>query len=199
MISIKVDTAMLTRRLDALAKNEMPFAFAMAINDVLGAISKSEPAALEKELDRPTRFTKSPLYIRRASKRRLSGSAGFKDIQARYLELQATGGTRRKSSKSIAVPVAAKLNKFGNIPRGSLARQIARGTAFKGEVEGVAGIWKKPGEGRSGGIRLLAVLKSATQYKPRLKFQARAAAAAGSQIAPALRSRLAQGLKTRKA
>jgi hypothetical protein len=214
MLQMSVDTRAIERRLNSVAKSQLPFAVALGINDVAGQIAQLEQSALERDLDRPAPFTKRGLTIQRASKRRLIGVVGFKPIQAEYLALQATGGKRRAKRKAVVVPVNQRLNKFGNMPKGAISRALARPDTFSGTVGGVAGIWQRPkraarrtkaggaGAGAVGtagarkGLKLLAVYKGSVDYKPRLKFVPRAHAIAKREIAPAIAKRLALAVKT---
>lgn len=184
----------------------MPFAVALGINDVAGQIREAEQSSLSRDLDRPAPFTKRGMFVARASKRKLTGVVGFKRIQAEYLALQATGGTRRAKRRAVVVPVGARLNKYGNMPRGSLKRALAKPGTFSGTVKGVAGIWQKPkasarrgggsGRGARKGIKLLAVYKSSVRYSPRLKFVPRARVLATKEIAPAIAKHLARAVRT---
>lgn len=214
MLQMSVDTRAIERRLSSVAKSQLPFAVALGINDVAGQIAEAEQSALERDLDRPAPFTKRGLTVARASKRKLVGVVGFKRIQADYLALQATGGTRRAKRRAVVVPVNQRRNKYGNMPKGALKRALAKPDVFSGTVRGVAGVWQRPKRGarrtklggaQSGrvgtvgaqkGLKLLAAYKSAVDYSPRLKFVRRAHVKAGQQIAPAIARRLAQAVRS---
>lgn len=195
MLHMSVDTRALERRLSGLASKQVPFAAALAINEVAGEIREAEPQGLSRDLDRPTPFTKKGMFVARATKRRLVGVVGFKRIQAEYLEAQATGGTRRPKRRAIVVPVGVRLNKYGNMPRKSLVRALAKPGTFSGKVNGVAGIYQKK-RTKKGGVKLLAVYKSSVRYKPRLKFQPRARDLASRRIAPAITKHLRRAVQT---
>jgi hypothetical protein len=195
MLTMSVDTRAIERRLNSLAAKQVPFAAAQAINDVAGLIRDAEPRGLERDLDRPAPFTKRGLFISRASKRKLTAVVGFKRIQAKYLELQVEGGTRRAKRRAVVVPVNQRLNKYGNMPRGSLKRALAKPNTFSGKVNGVAGIYQKK-RGKGKGVKLLAVYKDVVRYKARLKFQPRALVLARKAIVPAITTRLRAAVKT---
>jgi hypothetical protein len=173
---------------------------------VAGQIRDAEQSGLERDLDRPAPFTKRGMFVARASKRRPVGVVGFKKVQSHYLALQASGGTRRAKRKAVVVPVGARLNKYGNMPRGALKRQLAKPNVFSGKVKGVAGVWQRPDRGRrrdgtrgtkrAKGLKLLAVYKSAVKYSPRLKFETRAKVLASREIGPAIAKHLAYAVKT---
>jgi hypothetical protein len=214
MLEMSIDTRAIERRLNSLATSQLPFAVALGINDVAGQIQEAEQTSLARDLDRPAPFTKRGLFVSRASKRRLVGVVGFKAAQASYLETQATGGRRRAKGKAIVVPVGQRLNKYGNMPRGSLKRALAKPDVFSGTIKGVAGIWQRPKRGarrtKSGGaqsgrvatvgkrkgLKLLAIYKDSVKYSPRLKFVPRAQVKATAEIGPAIARHLARAVKT---
>lgn len=206
MLHMSVDTRALERRLSGLASKQVPFAASLAINEVAGEISEAEPLGLARDLDRPTPFTKKGMFVSRATKRKLTGVVGFKRIQSEYLGAQASGGTRKAKRRAVVVPVGLRLNKYGNMPRKSLAKALAKPGTFSGTIKGTAGIWQRPktgvqrrgGVGRKGktGLKLLAIYKDAVRYKPRLKFERRARVLAGKQIGPAIAKHLRRAVQT---
>ena len=206
MLQMSVDTRAIERRLNAVAKSQLPFAVALGINEVAGQISETERVGLDRDLDRPTAFTKRGLTVARASKRRLVGVVGFKPIQAAYLKRQATGGTRRAKGRAVVVPVGQRLNKYGNMPRGAIKRQLAKPDTFSGTVKGVAGVWQRPKRAGGGGARrsragkkglkLLAAYEASVKYSPRMRFVRRATAQADRAIGPAIARNLHRAIKT---
>jgi hypothetical protein len=214
MLQMSVDTRAIERRLNDIAKSQLPFAVSLGINDVAGQIVAAEQSSLARDLDRPTPFTKRGLVVSRASKRKLVGVVGFKHIQASYLAIQAAGGTRRAKRKAIVVPVNTRLNKYGNMPRGALKRALARPDVFAGTVKGVSGVWQRPkrgrrrtkmggrGSGRVGtvgdrkGLELLAIFKDSVKVMPALRFVPRARVKASKEIGPAIAKYLAIAIKT---
>ena len=208
MINIQIDTRTVERSLNDLGRKQLPFATSLAINDVLTDVKVAEPAAIEKEIDRPTPFTKRGVFVKRATKRALSGIVGYKDIQAAYLSRLATGGKRSAKGRAIVVPVGQRVNKYGNMPRGALKRALAKPNVFSGKVNGVAGIWQSPKRRAGGGgsarrtpvkgsgVKLLAIYRAAVSYSPRVKFQTRGRALIAKGISPALAKRVAQAIKT---
>jgi hypothetical protein len=214
MISIDLDTRAVERAFDNVASKQLPFALALGINDTLGEVKDAAPGWLDRDLDRPTPFTRRGLFVSRASKRKLYGVVGLKDRQADYLEAQASGGRRKAKRRAVVVPVGIRLNKYGNMPRSKIKKTIARPDVFSGTVNGVAGIWQRPKRGarrtkangaRSGrvatvgkqkGLKLLAIYKSSVKYKPRLKFAPRGAELAQRKIALNVSRRFKLAVKT---
>ena len=134
----------------------MPFAAALGINDALTLVRAKSPSVLERDLDRPTPFTKRGIFVQRASKGKLFGVVGFKDVQAGYLKLQVEGGERTPKGRALIVPVGQRLNKYGNIPRGAVARSVANSNVFAGKIKGRAGIYRR---NRSGRVKLLVAFE----------------------------------------
>ncbi len=203
MITMSVDTRGIARGLDRLAVSQLPFAVALGINDTARAVKENEERALDRDLDRPTPFTRRGLAVARASKRRLSGAVGFKRIQSQYLGWQAKGGTRRAKRRAVVVPVGQRRNKYGNMPRGALKRVLAKPNVFSGKVGGTAGIWQRPKPGGGAGsargkkgLRLLALYRDSVDYRPRLGFERRAYVTARREIAPAIARNLRRAIKT---
>lgn len=205
MLQMSVDTRAIERGLNGLARSQLPFAIALGINEVAAQVVEAEKIGLARDFDRPAPVTTRGLYISRASKRRLVGVVGFKRVQAGYLERQATGGTRRAKRRAVVVPVNARLNKYGNMAKGSIKRSLAKPEVFSGKVNGVAGVWQRPKGGRSGGagsrgkrkgLKLLAIYAASVKYDARLKFQPRAYVTARKGIGPAIARNLARAVKT---
>ena len=213
MLSMSVDTRAIERRLNKIATSQLPFAVALGINDVAGQIRDAEQSGLERDLDRPAPFTKRGLAVSRATKRKPVGVVGFKQVQAEYLALQATGGTRRAKGRAVVVPFNQRLNKYGNMPKGALKRALAKPDVFSGTVKGIAGVWQRPKRGKRRtkhgaqmgrtatvgarkGLKLLAAYEKSVKYSPRLKFVPRAHKLASREIGPAIARHLGQAVKT---
>ncbi len=166
-LSFATNVEAFRRELTDLGAREVPFAAARALTDTARDVEKNTAKRLPKVFDRPTPFTLRGLFVKPATKARLVATVGFKDRQAGYLELQETGGTRRPKGRALVVPAAARLNRYGNLPRGAVRRALARPDTFSGTVRGVGGIWQRIGRG---GVRLLVAYEDRASYAPRLGF-----------------------------
>lgn len=199
MISFETDVRALERALTDFERNQLPFAVAMALNDTAEDVELVYKATLRRDLDRPTPFTMRGVYRTRAFKRRLWNEVGLKDIQSGYLKWQVKGGTRGAKRRAIPVPVNQKLNRYGNMPRGSVKRALARKDTFSGKVKGRAGIWKRPSKSarrRGQGPRLLVAYEGRASYAPRLKFRSYAERKARAVFPMYLRARFAAALRS---
>jgi len=192
------------RFLSDLALRQLPFASAMALNDTAEDVAEAEVENIEKSFDRPTPFTKKALYRVRASKRKLRAEVGVKRVQAGYLDIHARGGTRKPKARAILVPNKARLNKYGNMPRGAVKRMMARPGAFVASRSDPKtrhldpGIYIRKGRGRRQKIEQLVAFRGRAQYRPRFDFQGPADLRANQVIANHLSRRLQDALRTAK-
>lgn len=175
MLSINDNIAEIERSLSDFARDQLPFAIALTLNDTAQDAKADEERALDRELDRPTPFTKRGIYVRRASKRRLESEVGVKRVQAEYLGLQAKGGVRRPKGKALVLPVGQRRNAYGNMPKGAVRRAAGRADTFAtkpGRKKGKhlrAGIYQRVGRGKKN-LKLLVAFEDRATYKPKLPF-----------------------------
>lgn len=99
---------------------QVRYAAAVALTRTARKVAAAMPALLERDLDRPTPFTKRGLFVLAAKKDSLAATVGFKDRQASYLKYQIAGGTRQPTARGIKLPGNIELNSFGNIPKGMI-------------------------------------------------------------------------------
>ena len=163
-MSLESNIRAVERDLSDAARRQVPFATSLALNEMAEAVRDHETARLEKVLDRPTPFTRKPYAMRRSTKRRLEA------IQARYLEAQEEGGTRTPKRRALVVPAAIRKNKYGNIARGAVKRNLAKPAVFSGTPRGGG---KGPGVYQRKGKRLVKLVSYAkrARYSPRLGFK----------------------------
>ena len=203
MIEIKADFERAERMLTDLGRRQLPFAAALALNDTAAEVKDEEERGLEGVFDSPTPFTKRGVYVQRASKSRLQAEVGMKSIQAGYLELQVTGGMRRPAGGALVIPVGQRVNKYGNLPRGTVAKlarkpgHFVAGKSRRGTKHLPAGIYKR-GRGRSKGLKLLVAFEKGARYQPRFRFQEPAIEIARRSFEGHLVARLKQAIRTAK-
>lgn len=180
-------------------QKQVRFAAVVAITRTANDVKQAVPAALSRDLDRPTRFTLDGTFVTRADRDRLEAVVGFKDRQAKYMQLQIAGGLRQPGSRGIKLPSAIQLNEFGNIPRGvigkllavarkegALTKRVARRVRISRSVELFfgdpkdqggrkfpRGIYKDVdlGGGRRQLIPLIVFPQRPAKYRPRFNFQ----------------------------
>lgn len=120
-IKVDVDDAKVKAAM-ATSLKQVKFAVASALTKTAVEVKKAIPGALDQAFDRPTPFTKNGTYTKRATRDELVSEVGFKDIQSKYLALQADGGIYDPHEAGIRLPGNIQLNAFGNIPRGLIAK-----------------------------------------------------------------------------
>jgi len=177
-----------------LQKQQLPFATALALTDT--ARYDVKPAIerrIEIAFDRPTPFTKRGVAYKPAYKNRPVASVFVKDVQAGYLELQETGGVRRPKGRALLVPAKQRVNQYGNLPRGSVQRLLARKDTFSGRVNGQGGIWQRT---RKGGLRLLVSYEDQADYRPTFRFYETAIDAAVLNFPRRFEAAMARALST---
>lgn len=151
MITIDVRGLDGARRYIDTAGKQARFAAAVALTRTAQTVKAALPAVMERELDRPTQFTKRGIYVRPARKDYLVAEVGFMPVQAKYLALQIEGGTRTPGPRGIKLPGNITLDTFGNIPRGTIdklkaaARSGVLSTTIRRRL-GVGGRRKGQGE-----------------------------------------------------
>lgn len=164
-----------TASLDDVAKRQLPFAIALALTDtarydVKPAIERRMIAAFDK----PTPFTQRGVAHFPAHKATLAARVFIKDVQAKYLALEETGGVRKPERRALVVPAGQSTNAYGNLPRNTLKKLLARPDTFSGRINGTAGIWQRTRKG----VKLLIAWRDSTSYQPRFAFRETAQAAA---------------------
>ena len=194
-ISVKDDIQSLSRWARFMVSDQLPFATALALTQTARDAADAVTAALPRHLDKPTPFTLRAFRVRRADKRSLTASVFAMDAQAQYLYWQVEGGVRQPNRVAQKLPTAIKVNDFGNIPRGEIARLIKlaqagkRLTKARGAKLGISSeldlFYGDPGNGMLVGIykrvvagsqhRLIPLVvfpRQGAHYKPQLPMRA---------------------------
>ena len=185
------------RGLDDVARNQVPFAMSRAINDTLADIVKNMGKRMQRVIDRPTPFTLKAFGMKRAGKRTLAGSVFAKDAQAKYLQWLETGGTRTPKGVGMPVPgLAARVNKYGNLPRGRVGTVLSSGKGFSGSPHAgdPSGVYQRVGKR----LRLVAVWVGSATYKPVLGFADTARKTSAARIAGHIAKRLKAAIASAK-
>jgi hypothetical protein len=148
-ISVKVDSRALDRKLDNLVRKQLPFARAQAVNAVAERVRKAEQDNLRTTFNQPSPFTVNAVGLRKATKANPVATVYVKPIAAKYLMPYETGGVHRINSRALLNPKAVKLNRYGQLPKGTIARLKATPDVFIGAVRTkgggtVNGIWQRP-------------------------------------------------------
>lgn len=87
------------RDLSDVARRQVPFATAVALNDLAADLVELNRRRMTREFDRPTRWTLNAFHFTRATKAKPVATIKRKDAQSgrHYLETQADGGSRKQT------------------------------------------------------------------------------------------------------
>lgn len=150
------------------------FALSLGMNTTIRKGRDAAVAALDRQIDKPTPFTRQGFFLVPARKDTLSATVGIKDKQAEYLVYQVQGGSRSPKNVALRLPAAVQLNEYGNLPAGVIKQLIARAQAGKRATKGQAkrfGVSREldlfygdPGDGRPAGIYKRVVI-SGTKHQ----------------------------------
>lgn len=132
-------TSELEKELNWLEKEQLPFVLQGTMNKLAFGMQEQTKKAMDKYYDGgATRWSKSGIGVRKATKRNLY-AAVFTRADREYLAHTIFGGVVRPfdGMSSLVKPAAQKLNKYGNIPRRTLARKANNeGKYFIGRPKG---------------------------------------------------------------
>lgn len=173
-LSVKSDIKKTVRKLNRIQRKQVPFAVAKALTVTTRRVQRAEVKQLKKDLDRPTPFTQRAFKVIRAEKRDfLRGKAKailrIKPIQDAYLKTQIFGGFKLPKRRAHVIGREARANRYGNLPRGTVKRLLARPDVFSGTVGRTRGIWQRTGRGKRD-LKLLVQYVDRTSYRPRFRF-----------------------------
>ena len=131
-VQVTADFSKLIAKLDGFERRQAPYAMAQALNKTARDVQQKLRADLPSIFDRPAPFTMNSLATGFATTRgagRMESRVFVKDLQAKYLLPEQLGGARlpsnntRKPAAALVLPgPAMKLDRYGGIPRGTLAR-----------------------------------------------------------------------------
>jgi hypothetical protein len=190
-MSIDSDIKQLIKNIDNIHKNQLPFAVSLALNETAKDVKKGVERQLRMDIDRPTPFTQKAFIIVRATKTKPTASVVIKDIQAKYLRYQIEGGKRKaKSSAPIVIPRKGNQNKYGNLPRGKLAKLKGQGKLVT--INGLA-LQKFKNK-----VKPIAFFADTAEYKKRFKFYERGISTANNVIVRHLRDSITKAIRTSK-
>ena len=174
-IDISANLKELTRKLDYIQREQVPFAASVALNNVASDVAGEITRQMEGKLENPTPFTLKAYQFRpgtfrgqRSNKRNLTVLIDPAEIQKSYLRYQIEGGIRFPKQSKILVPSSkAPKNQYGNLSRANRKRLIdGKGKFFSaGTKEGkTPGIYLRTPTG----IEPMAFYVQEAKYKPLL-------------------------------
>ncbi len=192
-INVKSDLKALSKHLDRIQKKQIPFATAKALTQTAKDAQAAAKRAAVAKLDRPTPFTLRGFAIERATKRNLRARVFIKSVQAKYLKWQIEGGVKSGGRRGLRVPANIRVNKYGNIPRGRVLKLLAQANVFRGEVDGVMGIWQRY---KRKAPKLLIALEPRIRYGIKFPFGRIVQGSARRRLVINFKKALADALRT---
>lgn len=208
IVSVSTDFHRFRATLDRLGREQLPYAAALALNQTARTaredVTRELPAIFSAKGRPPTPFTMRAIGTAPARKTSLAARVFVKRLQARYLEIEETGGIRvREPGAPVLTPVDVRVNRYGNIPR-ALIRRLAADPQryFLGRIDGIYGLWERlaapsrRGGRRAGGVRLLVAFREQATYRPRFHFGEHVAASVRRHFLPALQAGMRQAIAT---
>jgi hypothetical protein len=136
MITVNVSTANVSKELNAIEREQLPFATALALTRTAQRVAQDLRDQIAQKLDRPTPYTLAGVFVSPAKKTDSSpiAVAGIKTNQSQYLDPLFAGSGRdfkkfeiklRSGTTQVVPSIYAKLNGFGNLNKGLLLSAIA--------------------------------------------------------------------------
>lgn len=181
-IEVKSNIKELTQNLTRIQKEQIPFAASQTINQLAFEVSKKVLPKKTQEVFEggATAFTQKAFNYQKSNKRTLMARVFIDERREKYMRFMIAGGTRTPTKRAILVATDnSKVNKFGNIPRGTVQQMIQDKTKFfKGIPKGregqqYEGIWERYGRANKAGgqrIRMVGRYTDEAQYKPLFMF-----------------------------
>lgn len=149
-LSIKSNVDRMARELNAQARQQIAFGTSLALNAIAQQVLHAEQENERQQLDRPRPFTVNALRVIRSDKRNLVARVVMMDRTAAYLEPYEEGGENVLNGRALLKPVGIKLDRYGNIRNGAMAKLIAKPNVFVGKVafkksgQTISGVWERP-------------------------------------------------------
>lgn len=181
-INVTLNIKDITKNINRIQKQQIPFAASQTINQLAFEISKKTLPNKTKEVFEggATPFTQKAFNYAKSNKRTLIARVFVDEKREKYMKFMIAGGTRFPEKRAILVPTDnSKVNKYGNIPRGTIQQMIEdKSKYFKGVPKGrqgqqYEGIWERYGRtAKAGGqrIRMVGRYTDEAQYKPLFMF-----------------------------
>jgi len=125
MITFTLDTDEMEKALDWFEREQLPFVLQNTMNQLAFGMNQMVRKGMDKHYEGgATRWSKSGVRVQKATKRNLY-AAVYTDSSRPYLGTTIYGGVVNPfhGMKYLVKPAAQTLNKFGNIPRGTLSKK----------------------------------------------------------------------------
>ncbi len=160
-----------------LERREVPFASAKALTFTARDAATVEREGLDEVFRQPTPWTRRGIRYTPATKAEQIATVFVMPQQGQYLSPYVFGlrqpGTA--GGERVARPVNQRVNRYGNLTRGTVRRLLVRPNTFAGRVNGVDGIWQRAGGRRNPRRKLLVAFDRRQAVRRRYMWQDRVA------------------------
>lgn len=181
ILSIRSNLNLAIRDLDRLERQQIPFASALAVNNLAALIQKAATKEIKETFPTATPFTLNSVRGSRARKSDPTATIFPGQIAEQYLAPYIIGGRHFLGSKrGILNPKNVNVNQYGNIAKGRLAALKARGDVFIGQIKtkdgktinGVfqRGNFVKKARGRAGQTKGVKAIRQKHRLKILIRF-----------------------------
>jgi hypothetical protein len=134
-----------TGYLEALRRNQLPYATMLAVNDLAFEVRSAEIDLIKRVFDRPKPQTARNIFVKKATKEVQSARIRFDQIYGKdldeYMKANVSGGQRlmkpseRRLGRFFVPGVGAKMDAYGNMQGGQITQILSRLGLF-GDVSG---------------------------------------------------------------
>lgn len=200
MFSIKSNVDDFAKDLDNIAKTQIPYATALALNSLARDVIAGEIEEVEKDFPTATPFTKRAFGYIAATKANPFATVYVKDIQERYLEPYTDGGQSVPTAGGAMLkPKAIGLNQYGNIPYKKISSLKGGGNVFVGKIKAkngsmVGGVFERIKGDKSRRLRILVRFDDPWNVKKHFDFEQRAIDTVEKNVEEALEQALLKAL-----
>ncbi len=196
-----------SRAIQQKVHRNLTFGIARGLTKTAQFAAEKMQQQLPQIFDRPTPFTQRAIGFAPATKSKLEARVFVRDRQAQYLEMQERGGQRTpKPGSPINVPVAQRLNQYGNIARGAIGRQRAKPDVFVSKGKGKTkhlppGLYQRTAKGRgrkrrAGPLKMLIAFERKAIYRPQFRFGERVSKIARANVKQQIAASIAEAMRT---
>ena len=218
MIVIQLDPSEFLGELDSIARRQLPYATARALNAVAFDFQSAEQEGISQRfrLRRPA-FVKQGIYFptqQRADYRRgdLSATVSIEPKRDFLSKFEQGGWKAPRSATRLAVPIDARRTKsdivtagdrlgalgfrlHGRGPKGTVGRGLKRTFSIR-YPDGRGYIFRRIGSGKRASMRLLYLFRPRVVIPPSLEFHATAESVARARFVPAFAAAFQDALRT---
>jgi hypothetical protein len=194
-ISVQTDIKRATAALNDIAKKQIPFASAQAVNALAFEVQKAERANMGSVFAHPRPFTQNSVFVDKATKAHPTATIFVRPEVAKYLSPFERGGVHVLPGKALLDPKNIRLDQYGQLPKGAMQRLTARPDVFVGKVAGVMGVWQRM---KNHSLKLMVRFGIALPVHKSLGFTAKAEALVKSRFTAVFNQALAKAIASAK-